>query len=396
MSHAEWSLTRQPPAQVESDIAPYRGLLLGLFFMTVGMTIDASLLVARFAPIVAAIALLCAGKLGVMAAVGPLFGLSRLNAARSGAYIGPGGEFAFVTFGLAVGTGLLSQALVNELTLVVALSMAVTPSLASFGATLRDRFDTGGDMTARGGGRGACFTYRKCFFLISFSPFPTPLPQALTPASGEVDDMTGHVIIAGYGRAGQLIARVLSEQLIPFVALDMRSDRVQAGRDEELPVFFGDAGSPAVLHSVGAERSAAAVVVLDTPGANYRAVYSMNKHYPDIPVFVRATDVADGVKLEKAGASACIPETLEPSLQLATAVLSQLKVAPDAVAAAIDSFRRRNAEAIKAGEGEHTPAGSAVARLPPPRPAPPPPPPPPPPSNGGPEGDKLLVAAPAL
>lgn len=121
------------------------------------MTIDAGLLVARFAPIAASILLLCGGKLALMTAIGPLFGLSRINAARAGAYIGPGGEFAFVTFGLAAGSGLLSAALVNELTLVVALSMAVTPSLASFGAALRDRFDQG-DMAA------------------------------LAPASGEVDD----------------------------------------------------------------------------------------------------------------------------------------------------------------------------------------------------------------
>jgi Kef-type K+ transport system membrane component KefB len=122
--------------QVESDIAPYRGLLLGLFFMTVGMTINPALLVEQFVPIVACIALLVVGKVAIMAAVGPMFGLSVLNAARSGMYIGPGGEFAFVTFGLAQGCGLLPPDLSNTLTLVVALSMAVTPSLATLGAQL--------------------------------------------------------------------------------------------------------------------------------------------------------------------------------------------------------------------------------------------------------------------
>ena len=304
--------------QVESDIAPYRGLLLGLFFMTVGMTINPALLVARFVPIVACIALLVLGKVGVMAAVGPWFGLSTLNSARAGMYIGPGGEFAFVTYGLAVASGLLSEVLVNELTLVIALSMAATPWLANVGADLRDRLEgAGGDMST------------------------------LQPDVSQVDDMNRHVIIAGFGRSGQLIAQLLSEQLIPFVALDMRSDRVQAGREEELPVFFGDAGSPAVLHSVGAQRACCAVICMDTPGANYRTVYSMHKHYPNVPVYVRAVDVADGLKLEKAGATACVPETLEPSLQLAAAVLAQLELPPDEVVTAIDSFRRRNISELK-------------------------------------------------
>jgi len=303
--------------QVESDIAPYRGLLLGLFFMTVGMTIDPGLLVARFVPIVACIALLVAGKVAVMTAVGPIFGLNRLNAARAGMYIGPGGEFAFVTFGLAVSSGLLSQAIVNELTLVVALSMAATPWLANVGADLRERLEAGSsDM------------------------------KALQPAVGEVDDMSGHVIIAGFGRSGQLIAQLLTEQHIPFVALDMRSDRVQAGREDDLPVFFGDAGSQQVLHSVGTHRARCAVVCMDTSGANYRTVYTMHKHYPSVPVYVRAADVADGLKLEKAGATACVPETLEPSLQLASAVLSRLELPPEEVVTAIDSFRRRNMDQL--------------------------------------------------
>lgn len=96
--------------------------------------------------------------------------------------------------------------------------------------------------------------------------------------------MKDHVIIAGYGRAGQLIGQLLSENLIPFVALDVSNERVAAGKAQDLPVYFGDAGSPAVLHLVGAERAACAVIALDTPGANYRAVWAMNKHFPHVKV----------------------------------------------------------------------------------------------------------------
>lgn len=298
--------------QVESDIAPYRGLLLGLFFMTVGMTIDPQLLLQRIFPIIGCIALLLFGKVAVVTGLGKLFGLQTITAARTGMYLGPAGEFAFVTFGLAVSSGLLTQAFSNELTLVVALSMAMTPALADLGAKLREKFNSSSDM------------------------------KSLAPGEGATDDLVKHVVICGFGRSGQLIAQLMSEQLIPFVVLDMSSERVQTGREQDMPVYFGDAGSPAVLHSVGAERAACAVVTMDTPSANYRTVWALNKHYPDVAIYVRASDVADGLLLEKAGASVCVPETLEPSLQLAAAVLHQLAIPTEDVVSAIESFRQRN------------------------------------------------------
>eukprot|EP00894_Picocystis_sp_ML_P001557 jgi/Pico_ML_1/52074/g2840.t1 len=121
------------------------------------------------------------------------------------------------------------------------------------------------------------------------------------------------------------------------VALQVLQDR---GRQLDLPVYFGDAGSPAVLHSIGAGRAKCAVITLDTPGANYRVVWSMNKNYPKVKTYVRARDVEHGLNLEKAGATAVVPETLEPSLQLAAAVLSQMDLPDEEVVTAIDSFRR--------------------------------------------------------
>ncbi|ONK64061.1 uncharacterized protein A4U43_C07F21690 [Asparagus officinalis] len=120
------------------------------------------------------------------------------------------------------------------------------------------------------------------------------------PSKLATDDLQDHIIICGFGRVGQIIAQLLSERLIPFVALDVRSDRVAAGRAFDLPVYFGDAGSQEVLHKVGSERACAAAITLDTPD--------------------------HGINLEKAGATAVVPDTLEPSLQLAAAVLAQAKL----------------------------------------------------------------------
>jgi len=295
--------------QVESDIAPYRGLLLGLFFMTVGMTVDPKLLVSGFGKVMAMLGALLVGKLAVVTMLGPLVGVSMMNAFRAGLFLAPGGEFAFVTFGEAVREGIINTTLSGELTLVVALSMAVTPWLASAGHALSAKFQKPQDLSA------------------------------LQPESGEVDDLSGHIIVAGFGRVGQMVSQLLSERLFQFVALDVRSERVQAGRALNLPVYFGDAGSAGVLHSVGAGKATCAVICLDTPGANYRAVWALHKNFPSVKTFVRAHDVEHGLNLEKVGATAVVPETLEPSLQLAAAALMQLGLSSEEVAATIDSFR---------------------------------------------------------
>uniref|UniRef100_A0A0E0KWZ7 DNA mismatch repair protein MSH3 n=1 Tax=Oryza punctata TaxID=4537 RepID=A0A0E0KWZ7_ORYPU len=277
--------------QVESDIAPYRGLLLGLFFMTVGMSIDPKLLLSNFPAISVILGLLIVGKTMLVTFIGRVFGVSTIAAVRVGLLLAPGGEFAFVAFGEAVNQGLLSPQLSSLLFLVVGISMALTPWLAAGGQFLASKFE-----------------------------------------QHDTDDLQDHIIILGFGRVGQIIAQLLSERLIPFVALDVRSDRVAVGRALDLPV----------LHKVGAERACAAAITLDTPGANYRAVWALSKYFPNVKTFVRAHDVDHGVNLEKAGATAVVPETLEPSLQLAAAVLAQAKLPMSEIAATVNEFRNRH------------------------------------------------------
>ncbi|KAL2330334.1 hypothetical protein Fmac_017915 [Flemingia macrophylla] len=297
--------------QVESDIAPYRGLLLGLFFMTVGMSIDPKLLVSNFPVIAGTLGLLICGKTILVSLLGRMFGISLISAIRVGLLLAPGGEFAFVAFGEAVNQGIMSPQLSSLLFLVVGISMAITPWLAAGGQLIASRFEQN-DV------------------------------RSLLPVESETDDLQDHIIICGFGRVGQIIAQLLSERLIPFVALDVRSDRVSVGRALDLPVYFGDAGSREVLHKVGAERACAAAITLDTPGANYRTVWALSKYFPNVKTFVRAHDVDHGLNLEKAGATAVVPETLEPSLQLAAAVLTQAKLPTSEIAATINEFRSRH------------------------------------------------------
>jgi monovalent cation:proton antiporter-2 (CPA2) family protein len=296
--------------QVESDIAPFRGLLLGLFFMTVGMQIDPGTLFANFGSILAIAVGLLAVKMGVMAICGPMFGLSMLAALRSGVYVAPGGEFAFVTFGLAASAGLLSMGVVNQINLAVVLTMAMTPLLANAGAMFKNFFKKESSVAS------------------------------LQAKEGDANDLSGHVIIAGYGRVGRMIGELLNTELIPFVGLDASADAVSQARASDLPVYFGDAGSEAVLHAVGAEKASCAVVTLDTPTATFRAVWTLKKNFPHIKVYARASDIAQGLELEQAGAKAVVPETLEPSLQLAAAVLSEMEMSNEDISIAVDNFRR--------------------------------------------------------
>ncbi|CAN7138533.1 unnamed protein product [Brassica rapa subsp. narinosa] len=297
--------------QVESDIAPYRGLLLGLFFMTVGMSIDPKLLLSNFPVVLGTLGVLIVGKTILVVIMGKLFGISIISAIRAGLLLAPGGEFAFVAFGEAVNQGIMSPQLSSLLFLVVGISMAITPWLAAGGQLIASRFELH-DV------------------------------RSLLPVESETDDLQDHIIICGFGRVGQIIAQLLSERLIPFVALDVSSDRVTIARSMDLPVYFGDAGSREVLHKIGAERACAAVVALDAPGTNYRCVWALSKYYPNVKTFVRAHDVVHGLNLEKAGATAVVPETLEPSLQLAAAVLAQAKLPTSEIVNTINEFRTRH------------------------------------------------------
>ena len=301
--------------QVENDIAPFRGLLLGLFFMTVGMTIDPMTFYKSAGNIIAMMAAIVIGKIAVVAAVGPLFGLSLVNCIRAGLYIGPGGEFAFVTFGEAVRVGLFSATLATQLNLAVVLTMAITPYLAQFGNNVKNILKSGN-------------------------------AAGLQPKESEVDDLKGHVIIAGYGRNGKIIGEILRDNMIPFVALDVNPEVVSAGRAADQNVYFGDAGSPEVLKAIGAERASCAIVALSSPAANYRTVWALSKNFSNVQTYVRADDVEGGLILEKAGAKAVVPEALEPSLQLAAACLREQKMTPNDITIAIDSYRRSHLKSL--------------------------------------------------
>lgn len=301
--------------QVEADIRNFRGLLLGLFFMTVGMSLDLGFIAEEWVAIAALFAALIAGKAVLVALLARLFGLAWSTAGRVGLALAEGGEFAFVLFSAALAVGVLDRSLAQLLLAVVVLTLATTPLLAILGARLEAK------MNAR--------------------------PEETGLAAAETDDLSNHVVIAGFGRVGQTVAKLLTSAGIGWVAVDRDVDQVAEARRLDLPVYFGDASRPAMLESIGIGRARAAVVTLDHVEAAERAVEAIQRARPGLPVVARARDILHAERLEHVGASKVVMETLEASLQLASETLQSADADVEVVAAAISAFRDGDSVMLK-------------------------------------------------
>lgn len=308
--------------QVEADIQPFRGILLGLFFMTVGMSINIPLVGTHVGQIAALFAALLIGKSIVTTALCRGFGLPFSVSVRAGMLLSQGGEFGFILFASASALGVIPVETVQVLLAVIALTMAATPAMDYLG------------------NRGFNFFAEQ--------------EREPGVGAGEIsDDLEDHVVIAGFGRVGQTVANVLSAGGIPFVALDLDPDRVSKCRRIGLPVFFGDAGQIEVLKAAGANRARGAVITIDQPATASRLVAALKEYAPDLEIFVRARDLSHSRQLEVAGATAVVPETIEASLQLGGIVMISMGITPDEVAAIIEDLRQDDYEKLSEIVPEH-------------------------------------------
>ena len=274
--------------QVEADIEPFRGLLLGLFFMTVGMSINLPFVAAHLDRVIGLTVALALAKALLIGLCGVVAGIGAIQALRVGLLLAQTGEFAFVVFGRASELHLISSDQAQTLLAAVALSMVMTPGLAGISRRLALKLKS----------RSAADLFN---------------PGA--------EHKSGHVVIAGYGRSGRTIARALEEHGLDYIALDLDIDRVARARGAGLPVYYGDAGQPGVLRSAGIARARAAVITVNKPRTAERAVAQIRLAVPELTIIARAHDLAQKEILRSAGASAVVPETVEASLQLAGLVL---------------------------------------------------------------------------
>jgi CPA2 family monovalent cation:H+ antiporter-2 len=292
---------------IEVELEPFKGLLLGIFFITVGSNVDVFVIAADAAWIVLAAVLLMGVKAAILFAAARGFGVPRAVAAEVALLLAQAGEFGFVAIGVAQAGALLSPRLAAGAVAVVGLSMLVTPLAALAARALAARLE------AAEYGRNA----------------PGP----------ELAELDNHVVIGGFGRVGYLIAQALEGENVPYVALDANGERVARMRLEHQPVFFGDAGRLELLDKVGALRARAFVVTVNNAGAAERMVAAARTIRPDALVFARAADAAHAARLMDLGAVEVIPETVEASLQLAARLLEGLDMPEDAVSQRVADMR---------------------------------------------------------
>jgi CPA2 family monovalent cation:H+ antiporter-2 len=198
---------------------------------------------------------------------------------------------------------------------VVAISMALTPLLAWLGARFEESLELPGAHMA-------------------------------AAAQTEISDMQDHVIVAGFGRIGQSVGKMLAAAGIPYVAIEFEPTRVAEARGQGLPVFYGDIGRPEVQRALGAERARAAVVILDNAEKAAHTVYLLHQRYPRLDIFAQAGDNRQHRTLEEAGATGIVQEPFEMSLQLGGAVLRRLGTPAEEIADMIQTFRAEDYEAL--------------------------------------------------
>jgi len=294
--------------QIEADILPFRGILLGLFFMTVGMGVDFGLLWQQFGLIVGLTIGLMVVKGSVVYALARIGGARHDVAVQSGVLLSQSGEFGFVLFGVAGTLGLLELQLSQMLTLIIALTMVFTPFVV----------------------KGANILLLKYYV-------PKPSDDGEYPVF--MDDSQAHVILAGFGRVGARIGALLSEAGVSYIALDMKQERVKVARAQGFPVFFGDASQVKVLQAAGAERAKMLVIALEEPEKVDRLVLLTRQAYPDMLIHARARDRQHCADLISQGATTTVSETLEISLRLTEETLLGNGVDPAEVARVITEFR---------------------------------------------------------
>ncbi len=285
--------------QVETDIRPFHDVLLGLFFITVGMSLDWHIVVERWLLVAVLLLVPLLFKLGLVTVLARGLGATSGVSLRTGLYLAQAGEFGFVLLTLAQERSLLPPWLANPVLASMVLSMLATPFIVMYSNAI----------------------VRK---LVASDWLQQSLQ--MTTIARKTINTARHVIICGYGRCGQNLARILEREGIPYMALDLDPDRVRQAAAAGDSVVFGDAARLQALMAAGLARASAVVVTyLDVPGA-MKVLANTRAHAPQVPVIVRTQDDHDLEKLQAAGATEVVPEAIEGSLMLASHALALVGV----------------------------------------------------------------------
>ncbi|SDN01619.1 Kef-type potassium/proton antiporter, CPA2 family [Methylobacterium phyllostachyos] len=309
---------------IEATIDPFKGLLLGVFFVSVGMNLDPAQLMATPGAILSLSLALVLIKGAVVVMAAPVMKIPRPVAIETALLLGPGGEFAYVLIGGAMATGLVPEEVGAAALVVTTVTMIMIPAFAAIGRRLKLRATAQAQAAA-----GA----------------QEPLPERVE----------NRVIVAGFGRVGRQVGEMLERHKIPYLALDSDPARVAEQRRTGKPVYFGDSGNTEILRHCDIASARALVVTLDNPRAVEAAVAAARAERPDLTIVARARDARHATALYELGVDDAVPETIEASLQLSEAVLVDVGVPMGLVIASIHERRDEYRALLKKRENEAKP-----------------------------------------
>jgi CPA2 family monovalent cation:H+ antiporter-2 len=295
---------------IEATVEPFKGLLLGIFFFTVGMEIDFRELIHEPVALAGDVVALIAIKSLVLIALARLFRLSWPVAVEIGLLLGPGGEFAFVSISMATGLNLIDPELASFTLAVTSVTMVLIPLLSFAGRRFAAR------LRARAGG---------------------PVASELTVAPTASEQR--HAIVVGYGRVGKVVSALLKQHNIPYIAADSDAAIVTHDRRDGLDVYYGDASDPNFLEVCGLSRAAGVIITIHNHDLIDDIVEHVRTVRPDVMIVARARDAVHARHLYALGATDAVPETIEASLQLSEAALVELGVPTGLVIASIHEKR---------------------------------------------------------
>lgn len=292
---------------IQATVEPFKGLLLGIFFFTVGMAIDFREVAREPLLLILCVSALILIKAVILTLLGRLFKLSWHSAIETGLLLGPGGEFAFVGLGMAAGLHLIDKGLSGFILAAIALTMAATPLLALLA--------------------------RRITKLLQDETVSDPAISARPAESG------AHAIVVGYGRVGKVVCRLFKELNVPFIATDFDPHVVSRARREGEPVYFGDAADPEFLQACGLREATGIVITINARESIDAIVEEVRARSGDVLIVSRAKDAVHASHLYAVGASDAVPETIESSLQLSEAALVGLGIPTGRAIAAIHDLR---------------------------------------------------------
>ncbi len=303
--------------EVEADIRPFRDVLLGIFFVSIGMMLDVGYVLSHVPIILAGLALLIAGKALVTLAVARIYHAPWPVAIRTAAQLAMAGEFGIVLLTLAFNQSLINDEIFQSTLAVMLLSMFVAPFLINAATRIARHVDINSAPNAN-----------------------TPILEQHTHQDGPSHlEYDHHVLICGFGRTGHVVAEFLSAESLPWVAIDINANRVQQATHEYGHIIFGRAERPEVLNAAGLRTARLVVICFPDPNSVERMLVALRRTRPDVLIVVRAPDDSFRDRFVSLGATEVIPEVFESGLGIAEETMRQLEIPPDKTRAKVNAIK---------------------------------------------------------